>query len=128
MKQFISMIILLIFVVSFSIWDGLHIDKTFTKLQVKSGEICKILENEDIYDEQLKNKVTDIEKYWTKEMDTLCISISRKDLQPISDFSQYLISAIDNESIEDAITYSNLLKYNIEGLAESNKIGLMNLL
>ncbi|MGN0787679.1 MAG: DUF4363 family protein [Candidatus Onthoplasma sp.] len=128
MKQFISMIILLIFVVSFSIWDGLHIDKTFTHLQIESAEICKILENEDIYDEQLKNKVTDIEKYWTKEMDTLCISISRKDLQPISDFIQYLISAIDNESIEDAITYSNLLKYNIEGLAESNKIGLMNLL
>ena len=60
-------------------------------------------------------------------MDMLCLSISRKDMQPISDYLQYLNSAIINENQEDAITYSLLLDYNIKGLTQSTGISILNL-
>ena len=61
-------------------------------------------------------------------MDTLCISISRKDLQPVSDYLQYLCASIKNENQEDAVTYSRLLNYNIIGLKETTGISWINLL
>ena len=61
-------------------------------------------------------------------MDTLCISISRKDLQPVSDYMQYLYTSIHNNNQEDAVTYSRLLNYNIIGLKEQIGINFINLL
>ena len=61
-------------------------------------------------------------------MDTLSISISRKDMQPISDYLQYLCSSIKNDSQEEAITYSRLLNYNVLGLKETLGLSWVNLL
>ena len=66
--------------------------------------------------------------FWTQKMDILSISISRKDLQPISDYLQYLYSSIHNNSQEDAITYSRLLHYNVMGLKEAVGISAINLI
>ena len=61
-------------------------------------------------------------------MDALAISISRKDLQPVSDQLQFLDASITNDDQESAITYSLLLKYNIEGLKEVTSLSLVNIL
>ena len=61
-------------------------------------------------------------------MDTLSVSISRKDMMPISDYLQYLYSSITNQNQEDAITYSRLLFYTASGLNEATDISLINFL
>lgn len=128
MKTWIPMLILFIACTTLIVWDGVHTSQVFDRLEIESKEIYTTLLTTEITDEDVKTKIIDLNDYWTKKMDTLCVSISRKDLQTISDYLQYLYASIINESQEDAITYSRLLSYNIEGIKEATGITGLNLL
>ena len=110
------MLVLLLSVVGLCIWDSIHTEQVFNKMQTEADAIYTKVLTTEISNEDLANQIQDLDIYWTKKMDTLCISISRKDLQPVSDYLQYLCASIKNESQEDAITYSRLLNYNIIAL------------
>lgn len=128
MRVWVPMLILLLAVTSLCVWDNINTTKVFDKLESKSSSIHETLQTTDISDENLQAEILSLNDYWTKKMDTLCISISRKDLQPVSDYLQYLCSSIKNQNQEDAITYSRLLNYNIIGLKEATSISWVNLL
>ena len=128
MKLWIPMLILTLAVSALCIWDTIHINKVFTTLETKSEYIYQALQQEDITNEKIQKEILNLNEYWTKKMDTLCISISRKDLQPVSDYLQYLCASITNNNQDDAITYSRLLNYNIVGLGETNGVSFVNLL
>ena len=128
MKSIVPIVILFLAVVGLCIWDGIHTNSVFEHMEKESSYIHETLIASSIEDEQIQKRIKDLDKYWTKEMDVLSISISRKDLQPVSDYLQYLKSAIINNSQEDAITYSSLLVYNVKGIYESNGIQALNLL
>lgn len=122
------MLVLLLSVVGLCIWDSIHTEQVFNKMQTEADVIYTKVLTTEISNEDLANQIQDLDIYWTKKMDTLCISISRKDLQIVSDYLQYLHSATINNSQEDAVTYARLLKYNIHGLKESTGINVINLL
>ena len=128
MKLWIPMTILALSVLGLCLWDTIYTTKIFNTLESKSEYIYQTLQTTEITNENLANEILALNDYWTKKMDTLSISISRKDLQPVSDYLQYLCSSIKNQSQEDAIIYSRLLNYNIIGLKETSGISLVNLL
>ena len=128
MKLWIPMLILFFGVTGLCVWDTVHTNHIFTKLETQSKYIYETLKENDITEPDIQKEILDLNDFWTKKMDTLCISISRKDLQPVSDYLQYLCASIKNESQEDAITYSRLLNYNIIGLKEVTGISWVNLL
>ena len=128
MKLWIPMLILTLAVSGLCIWDTIHINKVFNTLETKSEYIYQTLQQEDISNKNIQKEILNLNDYWTKKMDTLSISISRKDLQPVSDHLQYLCASITNNNQEDAITYSRLLNYNIIGLGETNGVSFVNLL
>ncbi len=129
MKIWIPMLILFIAVTSLCIWDEIYTSKTLSHIEKESEYIYSSLLKSDITtDEEIQNKIVDLNEYWTEHMDILSISISRKDMQPISDYLQYLHSSIINQNQEDAITYSRLLHYNASGLNETSSISLVNFL
>ena len=128
MKLWIPILVLTLAVASLCFWDTIHTKQVFSTLETKSNYIFESLQEKEITDEKIQKEILTLNSYWTKKMDTLCISISRKDLQPVSDYLQYLCASIKNESQEDAITYSRLLNYNIIGLKEATGISLVNLL
>lgn len=128
MKTWITMLSILIAVFGLCIWDGVHTQKVFDKLEHDSEEVYNSLLTTSISDENLQEKIVKLNDYWTAEMDTLCISISRKDLQPISDYLQFLFTSIKNNNQEDAITYSRLLNYNLIGLNQTTGLNFLNLL
>ena len=128
MKSFIAVTILTIAVNALCIWDVWHTEKVFKHMNSESSAIHQLLLQEDITDPDLAKRINDIDKYWTKKMDILCISISRKDLQPVSDHIQFLKSSVSNDDHETAVTYSLLLKYNVEGLKEISGFSLVNIL
>lgn len=128
MKVWGLMIVLLLLVAGLCIYDGINNKQVFDHMVSESTAIYDgIYKNENISNETL-TKAKKLNAYWTEKMDTLCISISRKDLQPISDYIQYLISAIENSSLEDARTYSRLLNYNIIGIQETTGFTIINIL
>ena len=127
MKVYLSIIILFLAVTALCIWDGIYTQKVFEKLELDSEKIYISLQTNQITDPEIQNDIIDLNEYWTEQMDILCISISRKDLQPISDYLQYLCSSIINENQEDALTYSRLLNYNIIGLNQTTGINILNL-
>ena len=128
MKLWIPMLILAFSVAGLCLWDTVFTKNVFNHLETHSNLIYNSLKSSTILNEEIQNEIISLNAYWTKKMDTLCISISRKDLQPISDYLQYLYSSIKNQNQEDAITYSRLLNYNILGLKECVGISLVNLL
>lgn len=128
MKLWIPMLILALAVSGLCVWDSVHTNKIFTTLEQKSDYIYSALNTSDISNKEIQTEILNLNDYWTKKMDTLCISISRKDLQPVSDYLQYLCASITNQNNEDAITYSRLLNYNIVGLKEISGITFINLL
>lgn len=128
MKLWIPMIVLTLAVSGLCVWDTIHTKYIFDTVQTKSDYIYQTLQTTEITDEDLQKEILNLNDFWTKKMDMLSISISRKDLQPVSDYLQYLCSSIKNESQEDAITYSRLLNYNIVGLEEINGFSWINLL
>ena len=128
MKNFIAITILTILVNALCIWDVWNTEKIFKYMNRESSAIHEALLVEDITDPQLASRIEELDKYWTKKMDVLCISISRKDLQPVSDHIQFLKSSISNNDQETAVTYSLLLKYNVEGLKEISGFSLINIL
>lgn len=128
MKLWIPMIILALSVAGLCLWDTINTNKVLNTLTENSEKIYNTLKVETIDSKDIQNQIMDLNNFWTKKMDTLSISISRKDLQPVSDYLQYLVSAITNNNQEDAITYSNLLYYNVIGLQETNGISFINLL
>ena len=128
MKSFIAVTILTLIVNALCVWDVWHTEKVFKHMNDESSAIHQLLLTEDITDPTLAERINAIDKYWTKKMDLLCISISRKDLQPVSDHIQFLKSSISNNDQETAVTYSLLLKYNVEGLKEISGFSLVNIL
>lgn len=128
MKSFIAVTILTIAVNALCIWDVWYTKKVFKYMNSESSAIHYALLEEDIQSHELAVKINELDKYWTKTMDILCISISRKDLQPISDHLQFLKSSVENDDQETAVTYSLLLKYNVEGLKEISGFSLVNIL
>lgn len=128
MKSFISVTILTILVNVLCLWDVFNTKDIFNHMHNESVAIHQALLTEDITIPQLANRINNLDTYWTEKMDVLCISISRKDLQPISDHIQFLKSSIDNNDQETAVTYSLLLKYNVEGLKEISGFSLSNIL
>ncbi len=128
MKTFIPMFIIFLAVASLCVWDLVFTNKTFNKMEKDCTEIYETLQTTEIANENLQQKILKLNDYWTEKMDILAISISRKDMQPVSDYLQYLCASIINDSQEDAITYSRLLKYNVEGLSEMIGINGLNLL
>lgn len=128
MKLWIAILILLLAVSGLCIVDGVHTTKVFNKLERDSEEIYETLRDTQITDSEISQKIWDLNDYWTEKMDMLCISISRKDLQPVSDYLQYLCASTINSSQEDAITYSRLLNYNIIGLKQCTGLSMLNLL
>ena len=126
MRVWIPILILVLAVTGLCIWDGVYTTQVFNKMEKETNEIYTRLNNDEFL--ELSDKISEVNNYWTEKMDILAISISRKDLQPVSDYLQYLRASIINESKEDAITYSLLLKYNVEGLKESTGISLVNLI
>ena len=128
MKMWIPMLILFIAVTGLCVLDGVHTQKVFDKLETDSKKIYETILTTDVSDENVKHQIENLNAYWTEKMDILCISISRKDLQLISDYLQYLYASTINKNQEDAITYSRLLNYNIIGLNQSTGIDVLNLL
>lgn len=128
MKSFIAVTILTILVNGLCLWDIWHTRKVFKHMNSESSAIHQALLTEDITSSALASRIEELDKYWTHKMDILCISISRKDLQPVSDHIQFLKSSIDNDDQETAVTYSLLLKYNVEGLKEISGFSFVNIL
>jgi hypothetical protein len=128
MKSFIAVTILTIAVNALCLWDIFYTKQVFKYMNNESSAIHQALLVEEITDPQLTKRIEDLNKYWIKKMDILCISISRKDLQPISDHLQFLKSSISNNDQETAVTYSLLLKYNVEGLKEISGFSFVNIL
>ena len=128
MKSFIAVTVLTILVNALCLWDVWHTEKVFKHMNNESTAIHEALLVDDITDPALAERIDNLDKYWTKKMDFLCISISRKDLQPVSDHIQFLKSSISNDDQDTAVTYSLLLKYNVEGLKEISGFSLMNIL
>lgn len=128
MKLWISMLLIIISIFGLCLWDSIHSSNIFNTLEEKSNYINTTLQNTEISNKDLQNEILELNHFWTKKMDTLSISISRKDLQPVSDYLQYLCASIKNNNQEDAITYSRLLNYNILGLKESYHLSWTNLL
>lgn len=128
MKNIIAVTILTIAVNALCIWDVFNTESIFKHMNKESGEIHQFLLVNEITDPNLIHRIEELDKYWTKKMDILCVSISRKDLQPVSDHIQFLKSSISNNDQETAITYSLLLKYNVEGLKEISGFSFMNIL
>ena len=128
MKLWIAMITILIAVTGICVYDGINTKNVFEHMEEQSEMISSaLIDGTQITNERLSERIQNLTDYWTDNMDMLCLSISRKDMQPISDYLQYLNSAIINESQEDAITYSLLLDYNIKGLTQSTGISILNL-
>lgn len=128
MKQWIYMLILLIGVTTLCVWDTVHTNQTFEYMEKESKSIYEAVLTTEITDEDLKTKIFNLNDFWTKNMDTLAVSISRKDMQPVSDYLQYLCSAVINKSQDDAITYARILSYNLEGLNEITGVSFVNIL
>ncbi len=128
MKSFVAVTLLTILVNALCIWDVWHTEKVFKHMNTESSAIHEALLVEDITNPKLATRIEELDKYWTKKMDILCISISRKDLQPVSDHIQFLKSSVENDDQETAVTYSLLLKYNVEGLKEISGFSLINIL
>ncbi|MBR6778976.1 MAG: hypothetical protein IKM43_02355 [Clostridia bacterium] len=128
MKTWIPILILLLAVTGLCIWDSVHTIKVFNRMESESEYIYDALLNRPITDEEIQSRIINLNDYWTEKMDTLSVSISRKDMQPVSDYLQYLYASIINESQDDAVTYSRLLHYNLEGLREVIGIDMLNLL
>ena len=128
MKLWIPMLVLFFAVSCLCVWDTIHTNQIFSTLEAKSTNIYEKLQDGEITNNKIQEEILSLNAFWTKKMDTLCISISRKDLQPVSDYLQYLCASIKNESQEDAITYSRLLNYNIIGLKEATGVSWVNLL
>lgn len=128
MKTFIPMLIIFLAVGALCVWDGIFTQKVFDKMENETSEIYTTILTTDALDENLKQRIDNLNDYWMKNMDILAISISRKDMQPVSDYLQYLYASVINDSKDDALTYSRLLAYNVEGLSESTGITALNLL
>lgn len=127
MKLWISILILSLSIIGLCVWDSVYTQNVFNTMEEKSENIYSSLLVGEISNPDIKDSIIELNDYWTEKMDILCISISRKDMQIVSDYIQYLYASIFNQSQEDAITYSRLLNYNIKGLRELVGISLINL-
>lgn len=128
MKQIIAITILSILVNALCLWDLIYTNKVFSHMEKESTAIYETLLTTPVTNEEVADKIINLKNYWTKHMDALAVSISRKDLQPISDQLQFLDASITNDDQESAITYSLLLKYNVEGLTEVVSLSVVNIL
>ena len=71
MKSFIAVTILTIAVNALCIWDVWHNNKVFKHMNRESNAIHYELLKEDVTSPDLAERITALDKYWTKKMDIL---------------------------------------------------------
>ena len=67
MKSFIAVTILTIAVNALCIWDVWHTKQVFKHMNKESSAIHYELLNNDITSPELANRITELDKYWTKK-------------------------------------------------------------
>ncbi|MDD4350838.1 MAG: DUF4363 family protein [Clostridia bacterium] len=131
MKNSISIIIIFLLINALCIWDIIFVNNTLEYMHTQTHDIFDFVVYNDISDsenyETIRSQVVALEKYWESKENALCLVISRKDMQPITDHLQYLRSAIILHSQEDAITHSRLLHANVKTVDKITEFRLDNI-
>lgn len=131
MKNTISIVIIFLLINALCIWDIIFVNKTLEYMHSQTHEIFDFVVYNDISDaenyESIRAQVVALEKYWSSKENTLCLVISRKDMQPVADHLEYLRSAIILHNQEDAITHARLLHANVKTLDKITEFRLDNI-
>ena len=104
MKTFVAVTILTILVNALCIWDVWHTEKVFKHMNTESSAIHEALLVEDITNPKLATRIEELDKYWTKKMDTLAISISGIKMKPL----ERLAAAVATSAAKARISTRNL--------------------
>lgn len=120
MKNGISIFIIFLIVTGICVWDAIYVKDTIDYVHTETTAIYEYVVYNDISPaenyEYIRDKVVKLEKYWENKVNIMCLLVSRKDMQPVEDYLEYLRSAIILKSQEDCITYARLLHTNVRTL------------
>lgn len=126
-KELIVCSIIIILILFLSFISGKFLDKTVDEMRVKMDDLkskiiqIKTAEKEEIKDE-VKDKINEVTKYWSKKYKILNLYIEHDEIEKITIQLVLIEANIENEMYDDAIVEVERGKFSLDHLKSKLKL------
>lgn len=111
------------------IWEQIFVDNTLDILSQKIDDITtEISSIENINTEQIINLSADLDDFWTKKEQILCLFINHNDLSKIGEEIKKVKTYIEQNNKDDCEAELDILKFYADSYRHVMEINIQNLL
>lgn len=128
MKAVCPVIVLASLVLALCIWDLIYINNAFEFMENESEQIYVYVMQSDVEFDELELQLDELNDYWQKTEDVLCLIINRNEMRDIGHQLQFLRASATLNDIDECIMYARQFYFSVKTLAENTKLRVQNIL
>ena len=94
----------------------------------ESEQIYVYVMQSDVEFDELELQLDELNNYWQKTEDVLCLIINRNEMRDIGHQLQFLRASATLNDIDECIMYARQFYFSVKTLAENTKLRVQNIL
>ena len=128
MKRLIVIILIAISLAGALIYEQIFINNSISTLKEKTNNVYELVHSSTILnDDEIINKINDLNDFWSTRESQLCIIINHKDMEKVGEQITKLLTSCKENNIEQSLIEVDLLKYYTEGYEHIIKLTFQNI-
>ena len=129
MKKIFWVIGISVFLLAVVIGEQIFVDETLNNLITKIDYVhAKINATENLQNEEIVENLEEIDRFWTKKENILCLFINHNDLSQVGDTIKRVKNYAKNNNREEVLVELDVLKFYAESYRHVMEINIQNLL
>ncbi len=129
MKRYVSLLIIVAFLVGVCVWEEIAIHKYLTQLENNILALqTQVHENEDVDSVDFLLQVARLEDFWLEKEKNFCVILNHKEVEVIGEEIARAAASVANNSKDDLLTSLTVLKFYVDNLSQILGMSLQNLL
>ena len=126
MKRYIAIVLIFLLVASISTTEFIYVHKTINSVEEQTIKIKTMLKNDE-HTTALKMHATNLQDFWEKHENFLCMFVYHQELKEIGDSISILSAQIENEKYDDAKIDVHQLIYLIGTFRDLYEFNIVNI-
>lgn len=123
MKRGVCIVIISLFLIGFSVFEGVFTKNVVNNMEKSANEIVLLLEN----GEQVKTKVDELNDYWKQKESMICLFINHKDMEEIGRSLKKAQAHLENEDKQSALIEMKSLVDEVSSFKHVSEFNIQNI-
>ena len=123
MKRGVCIVIISLFLIGFSVFEGVFTKNVVNNMEKSANEIVLLLEN----GEQVKTKVDELNDYWKQKESMICLFINHKDMEEIGRALKKAQAHLENEDKQSALIEMKSLVDEVSAFKHVSEFNIQNI-